>query len=93
MFNKGKLLLIDTVMIVVESFAQSIRWLKYYSYEIWKRNTIRKWAIQCISFIDSVVGRIETYLEDLRLVIQYRIHYEYITRPMKCYYKELRKKI
>jgi len=49
-------------------------------------------VIKCMDVIEIGNCRIKKYLEGVRVILKYRIYYENVTKPMKYYYKELRKK-
>ncbi|MBA7713863.1 hypothetical protein ES703_122873 [subsurface metagenome] len=92
MFRKGILIFTDIIVIVVESSAILVSRFKNYVLQVWNKNVNRKWVFKCMDVIDIGNCRIKKYLEGVRVILKYRIYYENVTKPMKYYYKELRKK-
>jgi len=86
------LLFIESIVTVVDGIVIVIIKITNYILQVWKNNMFRKWVLICIDIFHSMVYRLRNYLEKVKVVILYRIHYEKITRPMKEYYKEIRRK-
>lgn len=77
---------------MVDSIAETVNFLKNYAVQIWWNIIIRKLVYKVLDVIDSIINRLKKYLEEVRIVLKYRIYYENVTRPMKYYYKTHRKK-
>jgi len=86
------LLLIDSVIVVVEFTVAGIIFLKDYSVKVWQNNVMRRWVLEFMDYINTVFCHFKNYLEKLETNIQYRILYEKVTKPMKDYYRELKKR-
>ena len=80
------------IMVMVDSIAETINFLKNYAVQIWRNYIIRKLIYKVLDVIDAIINRLKKYLEEVRIVLKYRIYYENVTRPMKYYYKTYRKK-
>lgn len=92
MLRKGILFFIDSIVFIVDGIVIGFIWLKNYILLVWRKNVFRRWLLNFIDLLDAGVCWLKNYLEELRVIIQYRIYYETITRPMKEHYKELRRK-
>ena len=92
MLRKGILFFIDSIVFIVDGIVIGFIWLKNYILLVWRKNVFRRWLLNFIDLLDAGVCWLKNYLEGLRVIIQYRIYYKTITRPMKERYRELRRK-
>ena len=92
MFRKTALFIVDMITVMVDSIAETVVFLKNYAVQIWLNIVIRKLVYIVLDLFEAIVYRLQKYLEEVRIVLKYRIYYENVTKPMKYYYKEYRKK-
>ena len=84
------LLLIEIIIVVVDSIITGIIFIKGYVVKVWKNYIIREWVWKFMDLFDMLFSHIENYLEQLKEVLQFRIFYEKTTKPMNEYYRELK---
>jgi hypothetical protein len=85
------LVMIDGVILVVDGILTVILSVKEFSVEVWKNNVIRRSIVDLIDQVDVIFCRFQEYLEKLKSILQYKILYEKLTKPMKDYYRKLKK--
>jgi uncharacterized membrane protein len=90
--QKGLLLVMGSLVITVESSAFTIHWLKNSSLLLLKKMVVNKLVFQCVSAAGAITEEIERYLEGVRSAVRCRSCYDGVTRPMKMYYRELKRR-
>lgn len=86
------LLLIEIIIVVVESIIAVIIFIKEYAVKVWKNYIIREWVWKFMDLFNKLFSHFKNYLEQLKEILQFRIFYEKTTRPMKEYYRKLKKR-
>jgi hypothetical protein len=66
--------------------------VKNYGVGVWKKNTMRTWVLETLDLSLALFRRVIGYLQDIEMLLQSRMAYEEITKPMKRHYRELRRK-
>jgi hypothetical protein len=90
--QKGLLLVLGSLVITVESSALTIHWLKNSSLHLLKKMVVNKLVFQCVSAAGAITDEIEKYLEGVRSAVRCRSCYDGVTRSMKAYYRELKRR-
>jgi len=93
MFRKCLLFLIDSILWFVNRTISSIGIFVEYSVRIWQNNVMRRWVIKLMQVLVQIFRYIGNYLETVEDSITFRILYKKTTRPMKEYYRELKRNI
>jgi hypothetical protein len=92
LIQKGLLLVMGSIVITVESSAFTVHWLKNSSLLLLKKMVVNKLVFQCVSAAGAITEEIEKYLEGVRSAVRCRSCYDSVTRPMKTYYRELKRR-
>jgi hypothetical protein len=90
--QKGLLLILGSLVITVESSAFTIHWLKNSSLHLLRKMVVNKLVFQCVSAAGAITDEIEKYLEGVRSAVRCRTCYDGVTRPMKTYYRQLKRR-
>ena len=93
MFRKCLLFLIDSVLWLTKLVVSSINQFADYSVRIWRNNVMRVWVLKLVHWVLRIFRFIINYLEAIGDSITFRIIYKKTTRPMKEYYRELKRNI
>jgi hypothetical protein len=92
LIQKGLLLVLGSLVITVESSAFAVHWLKNSSLHLLRKMVVNKLVFQCVTASGAITEEIEKYLEGVRNAIRCRSCYDNVTKPMKLYYRELKKR-
>jgi hypothetical protein len=92
LIQKGLLLVLGSLVITVESSAFTVHWLKNSSLHLLKKMVVNKLIFQCVTAAGAITDEIERYLEGVRSAVRCRSCYDGVTKPMKLYYRELRRR-
>ena len=93
MFRTALLLFIELIMMVVEWSVRCIVLVKGYGIRVWQNNAMRKWVFDTLDLSLARFRRFIGYLEEIEMLLQSRIAYAEITKPLKRHYRELRRNI
>jgi len=85
-------MVINLFLVIIDFVTDTIMLLCSYALRFWRNNVLRNFVFNLIRYIDDVSFRLKNYLEEVRVVLKYRIQYESITRPLKNYYREIKNK-
>ncbi len=85
-------MVINLFLVLIDGITSTIMLLCRYSLRVWRNNVLRNFVFNVIRYIDDVSFRLKNYLEEIRVVLKYRIQYESVTRPMKVHYREIKNK-
>lgn|GEM_PF-1325484 len=89
MFRSFLLLVIDGVIVIVEWSVAIIVLVRDYGVRVWQNNVMRKWVFEIMDYVDAQFHRFVAYLKEIETLLQCRIVYAKITKPMKLRYREL----
>ena len=92
MIKNFLLLMIDSFVVVIDITISGIGMLKDYGVRVWKNNVMKRWVLEFMDNIGVLFRHIGNYLGELENIIQFKILYDKTTKPMKDYYKKLKKK-
>jgi len=84
-------MVINLFLVIIDGITGTIMLLCGYALRVW-RNNLRNFVFNFIRYIDDVSFRLKNYLEEIGVVLRYRMQYESVTRPMKAYYREIKNK-
>jgi hypothetical protein len=90
--QKGFLLVVGSLVITIESSAFTVQWLKTSSILLLKKMVVNKLVFQCLSVAGAITDEIEKYLVGVRSAVRCRACYDNVTRPMKTYHRELKRR-
>lgn len=83
------LLAIEGVIVIVEWSVAGIMLVRDYGIRVWQNNVMRKWVFEIMDHVDARFHRFVAYLKEIETLLQCRIVYAKITKPMKFHYREL----
>lgn len=89
MFRRFLLLAIEGVIVIVEWSVAGIMLVRDYGIRVWQNNVMRKWVFEIMDQVDARFHRFVAYLKEIETLLQCRIVYAKITKPMKFHYREL----
>lgn len=89
MFRRFLLLAIEGVIVIVEWSVAGIVLVRDYGIRVWQNNVMRKWVFEIMDHVDARFHRFVAYLKEIETLLQCRIVYAKITKPMKFHYREL----
>ncbi|MCK4924804.1 MAG: hypothetical protein KAS61_07505 [Spirochaetes bacterium] len=89
MFRRFLLLAIEGVIVIVEWSVAGIMLVRDYGIRVWQNNVMRKWVFEIMDHVDARFHRFVAYLKEIETLLQCRIVYAKITKPMKFHYREL----
>ncbi len=92
LIQKGLLLILGSLVITVESSALTVHWLKNSSILLLKKMVVDKLVFQCVTAAGAITDEIEKYLEGVRSALRCRACYDSVTKPMKRYYRQLKRR-
>lgn len=83
------------VNVLVRAFEKTIDWIVDVTDSIWRiggpRNVVRL-IFAALGWVDRLLFVGNRYLKQVRRSLQYRLHFESVVRPMRNYYRELKRK-
>jgi len=88
-FRRFLLLAIEGVIVIVEWSVAGIVLVRDYGIRVWQNNVMRKWVFEIMDHVDARFHRFVAYLKEIETLLQCRIVYAKITKPMKFHYREL----
>jgi hypothetical protein len=88
----------ETVLIIINFFLGTIdnvteigMHLCAYALRVWRYNALRNFVFGVIRYVDYISSRLKNYIEGIATVLKYRMQYESVTKPMKEYYREIKR--
>ncbi len=85
-------MVINLFLVVIDSLVGTIMLLCEYALRVWRNNALRNFVLNYIRYIEEISLRLKNYLENIKAVLNYRMQYECVTRPMRDYYRQIKKK-
>ena len=92
MFVKGVLFLVNTLMRGVDKALGWIIGFMEWVYRFWGKSVIRKWFFKFLKTANRLMSAGKKYLEQVGKTLRYRLYYATVTKPMKSFYRELRRR-
>jgi len=83
---------INLFLVIIDFVTDTIMLLCSYALRFWRNNVLRNFVFNFIRYIDDISFRLKNYLEDIRVVLKYRLQYENVTKPMRDYYMKIKNK-
>jgi len=86
------LIVVDSFLLVIDGTVEILNIIKGYGLRVWTNNAIRRWVLRSIDRIVELFRRFDGYLQEIEVILHYRLLYANVTASLKQRYRELRKK-
>ena len=91
MMKEAILLIINLFLSVIEGITGITMLVSSYALRVWRNNALRNFVLNIIRYTDYFFSRLKNYLEEIGLVLRYRMQYEGVARELKLQYREIKK--